>query len=505
MLPAMELDGSSEPHREQAIRDTWIEDGRQRFGWPRLGQLLDPRDVKALQAAASGLYPDRVAGGEEVEEGPALNDASNAAALIEQHGEDLRHVEGLGWLRWGGATWSPDAGPWAELEAIAARHHTAGKAMGGPAGRLLSEWGRQSGNAGKIKGALEIAAHNAAIKLGADDLDADPWLLNCTNGTIDLRTGELREHRREDLITKTTGIAYDPAAEAPRFAQFLTECMGGDMDLVTYLLRWMGYACTGSVEEHTLAIWHGPSGHNGKSTLIRLLLDVLGTYAGTIAPEVLLQGQGQHPTGLMDLRGKRLVLSNEAPEARRWNEALVKQLTGGDAIKARAMRQDFIEFTPTHKLVLATNVRPVVREAGDPFWRRVQLVPWAVSFKDRSDPELNTKLRAEAPGVLRYLVAGCLAWQEAGKQTRPAPAMVTAQTDYRESQDTIGAFVRDCMIEGSRDKPAARTQVYSSYRAWAMQGNEHVFAARVFYRMLDERGWVCAGGGFSGWTLRAGF
>lgn len=463
------------------------DDNTARFGWPTIEQLLGPIEGRALQRACEHAKPARPVEVAASRTGYACNDGGNADRLLDRHGADLRHARDFGWLRWTGARWQPIDGPWIEAEAIAASIRAEAQTMGGSAGKALDEWGRQSGNASKLRGCLEVASHRPGVAVGLDELDADPWQLNTPAGILDLRTGAVQPPYREALCTKSTSIAPDFSMPTPRFLRFLRECMGDDLALAAYLLRFLGYSLTGDVREHALGIWHGPQGANGKSTLINLMSSIMGDYAGSTAPEVLLAaGEGAHPTGIMDLRGRRLVTSVEAPEGRQWNESLVKQLTGGDEVKARAMRQDFVAFRPTWKLVLATNSRPVVREQGGAFWRRVQLVPWLVSFRGREDRGLARALEAEAPGILALLVGACVQWQQGGLQ--PPPAVLSAVDEYRASQDTIGAFMAECVtaVPGAF---VSRTDMYRAYNAWCGLSNVHVLSAMVFYRVLEERGW----------------
>lgn len=413
------------------------------------------------------------------------NDSGNADRLLFLFGPHLRFVPGLGWHRWDKTRWALGDAPQHEAEMCARQIVADGRTMGGDAGAAIAKWGHTSGNAGRVAAAVELLSHRPEVRVEAARLDADPWLLNVANGTIDLRTGTLREHRREDLITKLSPVAYSASARAPRFHAFLRECMAGDEDLVGYMLRWLGYCLTGDVREQVFGLWSG-AGANGKSTLLDLASRVWGDYAATIPADELLENAGRHPTGLMDLRGARLATTVEPPSGRRWNESLLKQLTGGDAITARRMRQDPVTFRPTHKLVMACNAKPIVRDQGRGFWRRVHAVPWSVSFEGRGDAELAAKLAAEAPGVLAMCVAGCLAWQRQG--LAPPASADAARDDYAASQDVVGAFV-DEHLAADAAAFAPRAQLYDAFRTWALASGEYCPPASVLYRQLEERGW----------------
>ncbi|MBK6920519.1 MAG: hypothetical protein IPH07_24170 [Deltaproteobacteria bacterium] len=443
-------------------------------------------DQHGADALTAGRYP--------------TNDSGNASRLMKLFGGDFRYAEGLGWLRWNGQRWTIGDGPHHEAELCATLIVEDGKRMGGEVGEALVKWGRTSGNAGRIAAAVEVLRHRPEVRIDADQLDADPWLFCCRNGTIDLRTGTLREHRREDMITRQSPVEYDAAATCPRFLQFLGECHPGAPDVVWYLLRWLGYSLTGSVREHVFGLWYG-AGRNGKSTLLELALHVWGDYGCAIQPDLLLErGSDQHPTGLMDLRGARLVVTSEPPAGRRWNESLVKQLTGGDSVTARRMRQDPVTFRPSHTMTMACNARPIVRDQGAAFWSRVHPLEWGVSFRGREDRELDTKLRMEAPGVLALAVQGCLAWQTQG--LNPPAAVAAARDDYHASQDVIGVFVAEQLTPDPLSF-LPRNLLYGAFSAWAQRGGEYCPPASVLYRQLEERGWQTTkregSRGFMGW------
>ncbi len=490
LLPAFELNGGPDTgHREQAIRSTFEDVEKERTGWPRFEELTGGPDAKALKRVLKS-FPNESRASQALRSEYPQNDDGNAQRLVDLYGEDIMHVNGIGWYRWDGMRWKPSSsGPWSEAVDVGRMLMEQGKTSGGPGGEALERWGRTTGNVARIEAMIKAASRHPQIAVEAYELDGDPWLFNVTNGTIDLRSGTLRPHSREDRITKLAPVPYNPEAECPRFDQFLVEVYAGDRHLARYMLRWLGYCLTGHTREQAMGLWHGPEGANGKSTLIELVLEIMGDYGGTIDPDLLLDTGTQHPTGLMDLKGQRLCVASELEEGKRWKEALVKRITGGDTIKARKMRQDFVEFDPTHKLVVIVNAKPIVRGSGRSFWRRLHLVPWLVSFEGREEKDLPDKLRSEAEGVLRYMVAGCLAWQREG--LNPPRTMQLAVEDYRASQDVVGQFLA---INTERDLKGftPRAELYQRYRMWASMRQEHCLPASAFYRMIEERSGLVA-------------
>ena len=483
-------DGNAE-HRSQAVLATYTNAAEDlpTTGWPRLEIALGPhlRVFKRL-AEEPALGHERPAVLELRVDHEPLNDAGNATRLLDRHGQDLRYAEGLGWYRWDGARWAPGDPPYPEAEAVSA--DLAQLEGEGEVVEKLRKWGISSGDSARLSAMIRVAEHRAAVRVRPADFDRDPFLLGCPNGTLDLRTAVLRTPRREDLVTQQTGVPYDPIAQCPRFMRFLRETLAPE--LAEYVVRFLGYSLTGDVREHIFNAWWGSQGRNGKSTLMRVCERIWGDYCTTIAPDTLMHNSSaQHTTALVDLRGRRLAFSNETPEGRRWSEDTIKRVTGGDTIKARRMRKDNVEWAPTHKIVIAMNSRPLVREQGPSFWSRIHLVPWEVSFLGREDRTLDAQLEAEAPGILALLVRGALAWQRYG--LAPPALMVDALDEYKRSQDTIGAFLAEVT------KPQGRTpkaKVYRAYKRWSEDsGERYPLTASAFYRVLAERGFTIRRGG----------
>jgi putative DNA primase/helicase len=338
-------------------------------------------------------------------------------------------------------------------------------------------------DARRINACLQLATTEPGIPVLPADLDRDPWLFNVTNGTLDLRTGELLPHRREDMLTKLAPVAYEPKALCPLWMNCLTKWMGGNQRLLTYLQRAAGYSLTADVGEQILFFLYG-SGANGKSTFLLTLLDLLGDYAiQTVSDLLMVKNSEAHPTERADLFGRRFCATIETEEGKRMAEALTKQLTGGDKVKARKMRQDFFEFSPTWKIWLAANHYPQIRGTDHAIWRRVKLIPFTVTIPDyEKDKALAQKLKAEAPGILAWCVRGCRDWQRDGMAE---PDEVRAATEaYRKEQDTIEEFLHDCCV--LNDQLSAQAgKLLEAYTAWSGEK----ISAKAFRQKLNDKGY----------------
>jgi len=430
-----------------------------------------------------------------------LSDLGNAKRLVETHGRDLRFEYAAGrWLVWDGRRWAYD-------ESGAAERHAKDVASG-----LLLEAGGQrsdderrrfakhalhSMNAAPLRAMLSLAQSEPGIPVQVGDLDPSLWHLNVANGLLDLRNGRLEPHNRNALATRIADIAYDPAATAPTFESFLYRVFAGDQQLIGFLQRLVGYCLTGSTAEQILVVLHG-RGANGKSTLVELLRDLLGDYATTMPPDLLVQRRdgAPQPHGLVRLRGARLVAATETEDGARLSVALVKQLTGGDTITARRLYGEFFDFRPVAKFVLSTNHKPVIRDSTESIWRRVRLIPFEVTVPPAErDPKLPERLRAELPGVLAWAVRGCLAWQEGG--LGQAAAVDAATGSYRADSDPLGEFLTDCCLVGEHFHAPA-SLLYSAWRQWADGRGEQPGSSTALGRRLTERGFTPGRTGSSG-------
>ncbi len=408
--------------------------------------------ARALEAAAT--TPPPATGADE--DGLTLTDTGNSSRLIHLHGDRLRFIPS--WGRW--IVWPPDGtGRWivdhrdvhvrelAKDVGLALKQQAAIETDGDAAKRLFA-FGLKSLSAAAIRSMVELARGIEGVVLDHEELDTDGWLLGVRNGVIDLETGEIRDSDPADLMTLQAPVEYDPAAEAPRWRQAMGEWFP-DPDVRAYVQRLSGAACVGEQLDHVFVIHYG-AGRNGKGTFVRALQAVLGPYAAVPHLGLLVQQKyQQHDTVKADLFRARLAVASETQQRVKLDEASVKNLTGGDRITARRMREDPWEFDPTHSLWLQTNHLPEIAGRDRGIWSRIRVVKWENTFEGDEDKQLDEKLAAEAPGILRWLVEGCLAWQEHGLDE--PEAVIRETLAYRESEDTFARFAHDMGLEFSSD------------------------------------------------------
>jgi putative DNA primase/helicase len=415
-----------------------------------------------------------------------LSDLGNAERLVAAHGRDLRHVAGLGWHIWSGTHWQRDDTGEVQRRAKATARsilHDAANCDDDSERKQIVKWARTSEAEPRLRAAVTLAASEQEVVVRVTDLDANPFLLAATNGTIDLRSGDLRLHDPADLITSLTEIAYDATANCPRWERFLREVFADDEELVAFVQRFAGYALTGDTREHVLIVLHG-AGRNGKSTLLRVQQRLLGEQAVTAALETFLRARGDRGprNDLARLHRARLVSAAESGEGRKLDEATVKELTGGDRVAARFLYGEHFEFIPRFKLAIVTNHRPRIDGDDDAIWARLRLVPFEVCFEGREDRELPELLDGELPGILAWAVRGCLDWQRDGLGQAGAVARATAA--YRADEDVLGAFLDErCNMQGDVEVVAFR----SAYDTYCQEVGEKPLPANVLGKRLARR------------------
>ena len=349
--------------------------------------------------------------------------------------------------------------------------------------KALRKHATRSESARALSAMVQLAGTEPNVAVTADRLDRDPWRFNVANGTLDLKTGRLYSHDRTDFMTKISPVEWLEDAECPHWDAFLDYAMQEDEEVIGFIHRFFGYCLTGLCSEQVLLFMEG-TGQNGKSTALLILMYIMGDYAIQGAPGLLLAKKGEsHPTEVADLEGVRFVANAEVEKGKPFAETLIKQLTGSDRIRARRMRQDFYEFDPTHKLIIAANHRPIVKGNDEGIWRRILRLPWAKKI-EKKDPFFIEKLKQEAPGILRRLVEGCREWQQRG--LRPPPIVLTATKEYREEMDLLAEFLEECCYLGEQYFTTKKS-LYIAYVDWCEGFHQRAVGYNLFCRQLSER------------------
>jgi putative DNA primase/helicase len=354
--------------------------------------------------------------------------------------------------------------------------------------KKIAEWAIRSQSLERLKATWTLAKADLAVS--PDELDTDPMLLNVENGTIDLRTGSLRPHCAEDLITKLAPIEFYVTAEAPTFERFLKQVLVED-ELIAFVQRFLGYSLTGSVEERAMAVLHGV-GKNGKSTLVELFQDLLGDYSTAIAAQTLMSTRYGDQTAqyqLAVLNGVRFISAAETKKGQELDETVVKHITGGDTITARAPYGQFFTYRPQFKIWMSTNHKPEIPDGSEAIWDRLKLIPFTQRFEGkRADADLPEKLRKELPGVLRWVVEGAVKWYQDGLGSAVAVDAATAK--YRAETDVLERFLEDECVFGE-EYYVGKTALFEAWQAWCDQeGEDPGKQVGGFTRELGERGVV---------------
>lgn len=487
---------------------------------PEKGDAADipPDHVKQLVEGATEEMPDRMRELAESAEIVSYNlDAENLNStevqvllpgrhteggagdlFANQHHGELRYCRAWGsWLHWTGTHWQRDVTGEAERRAkatIMGLYAAASQEQDDGQRQRLISWARKLDTSRTARAILDWASTDARIAVRPEDLDQDLWALNCTNGTLDLHTGELREHRPEDLITYCVPNDYDPNAEYPAWEAHLEHFLP-DEDVRRQIQRDLGVSLVGANLAEVLSVWHG-TGDNAKSTTAEVIRQVLGDYATAAAPNLLIQRKHeQHPTELADLFGKRLVTSEEIPEGAWLDEAKVKSLTGGGTQKARYSRRDFFSFPRTWSLLLDCNHKPRIRGSDEGIWRRVRIVPWTVSAKGwagrKPQDQVIAELMAEAPGILRWLVKGLKDWQ--ADPSWVAERVTVATADYRQEQDRLARWLEEhCEVDKSHTE--SFKSLWQDYQAWCELNSIKPLGRGTFGSRLESAGHPPASG-----------
>ncbi|MBR0703133.1 hypothetical protein JQ599_24745 [Bradyrhizobium diazoefficiens] len=412
---------------------------------------------------------------------PDHSEEALALEFVRRHGNEIRYVPLWGrWLHWDARCWQVDhrrkvfslartvCRDAATTQMDASRHASA---------RAIAS--------AKVRAAvISLVSDDPRITATVDQWDADPWLLNTPGGTINLRSGERHPSRPNDYMTRMTSVA--PGGDCQLWRQFLKAVTRDDEALQSYLQRVAGYALTGLTREQAVFFLHG-LGANGKTVFINAISGIMGNYHRVTPIETFTASMSdRHPTELAGLMGARLVTATETEEGRQWAESRLKQLTGGDPISARFMRQDFFEFVPQFKLMIAGNHRPGLRSVDEAIRRRMNLIPFALTIKkEERDVKLGEKLKAEWPGILQWMIDGCLGWQKEG--LAPPHSVTAATEEYLTSEDAFQTWLSECCAQGQQYWTSVG-DLFAYWRGWAEANGEFPGTAKRFSQRLQAHG-----------------
>ena len=359
------------------------------------------------------------------------------------------------------------------------------------------KFAKTTANSARKEAMVKEAQHLMDIPAAPDDFDGYTDFLNCENGVVNLRNGELFPHDPSYMLTKKCDCEYDVRHGRPEmWLKFLDDITGGNADLQRYIQKCVGYSISGSNREQCAYFLYG-MGNNGKSTFLDTISDMLGDYASNSQPDTfMLQSRlgssgGGANSDIARLKSARFVTSEEPTEGIRLNEGLLKQLTGGSKVTCRFLYGDEFEYTPEFKIWIATNHKPVIRGTDFGIWRRIKLIPFEVNIpKDKVDKNLKFKLRKEFPQILAWAVEGCMMWQREGMEE--PECVLEATKEYKQEMDLIAGFVEQCiMIDYTADKIQA-SDLFGVYSRWAKQNNEYEMSSKKFFmevaKKLPEKG-----------------
>lgn len=440
---------------------------------------LDGTEAKVVtRIAAEGIAPQ-----DELLD----TDIANAKRLAARHGHDLRFTTGAGWLVYTGARWERDD---REVRVQALAKETALSIFDeikiARDRDAMMRHAKKSQQSAAITAMIHLARSEPGVYADINAFDADPMVLNVQNGTLDLRTGDLRRHRREDLITRMVPIAFDASMVCPLWESFLRRITDGDAELYNYIWRAVGYLLTGSTAEQVLHFLYG-LGENGKSVFCEIIRELIGEYAIVASPQLIMErkhaGIGND---VARLRGIRVALMNETSQGSSFDEAKLKDLTGTDALTGRFLYAESFDFPPTHKLIVRGNHKPAITGTDEGIWRRLRLVPFSVQIpKADQDKHLIEKLRDELPGILAWAIRGCTAWQRDGLM--PPAVILDAVQTYRAESDTLGRFI-DEHCEQRKLGQVKSSVFFSRYQQYAEQAGERWMAAKELPHEMKRRG-----------------
>lgn len=420
----------------------------------------------------------------------ALTDMGNAARIATNFGDIIRYSHEIGnWFIWDETRWVMDTQKHIMVlakEVVRWIYHEAAEEENVHLQRDIVQHAKKSQSRQALLNMVDLAKTEPGISISPEQMDSDPMLFNVENGTIDLRTGELHPHNKDQYITKIARVIYDPTATAPRWESFLRESFRNDLEITRFLQRKIGYCLTGMTKERIVIIWYGV-GRNGKTVLLKIVLTLLGKdYSATVATQTLMAKKQEGPRNdLAALRGKRLAAASESEDGDRLAVGLLKQATGGESITSRFLFKEFFEYDPQFKVILVTNHRPVINDTNEAIWDRIILLPFDVRVPiEKVNKDLFEQLKEEMPGILNWAIKGCLDWQKEG--INPPESIRLATHAYRRDMDPVARFIEECCRVGD-GYSALGGKLYERFKSWATYNSEFVPSNNKFAEKMREK------------------
>lgn len=459
----------------------------------------DEADRLVNQAAGPSRTPSQVGVDTQaalVAAAERYSDTSNADRLATHCAEQARYCKETGWLVWDERRWTLDNRDriWVLAQEVARK--LVAEALLEPDDKLreaVVRAAKRSLQEPRLRAMVTLASSHSTLRVTEDQLDQDRAVINLLNGTLNLRTGELRRHYLDGLITKLAPVNYEPDATCPVWDVFADRIMNCNESLQDFLQRLAGSCLSGEIREHGFTFFYG-LGANGKGTVVRVFQRILGDYAKTADINTFLeqggsQGGSHHQEDVVRLKGARFVAAEEASPGRRLNIGRIKTLTGGDQIPARtAYGRHSVEFLPEFTLVLAVNNRPLVPASDHGTWRRISLLPFESTITKEEmlqDPDFEKRLRAEDEGILAWMVRGCIEWRKSG--LGDSEAVQIATSEYRMESDPVERFLEERCVRGP-EHSVLTSQLREVYMAWCEENGEDSMSSQAFGRRLTERG-----------------
>lgn len=457
-------------------------------------EVYEPKKYEDDTTLALALFKDGKVGAEMPKKSYDMTDTGNAHRLFDKFGHVIRYsYNRRKWYYWDGKMWRlDDTGEIKKLGDIICEDikREGYQEQDEKEQENLLRWASKTASSHGKEAMIKECQHLRGIPASPEEFDSYGEYLNCQNGIVNLRTGELLPHDSNFLMSKICYSEYDVSGQSPRlWLKFLDDVTDGDKELQKYIQKSIGYSLSGSNIEQCAYFLYG-MGNNGKSTFLDTISDLLGSYASNAQPETIMMRKYSDSGALSDiarLKSARFVTSEEPTEGVRLNEGLLKQLTGGSKITCRFLYAEEFEYTPEFKIWIATNHKPVIRGTDVGIWRRIKLIPFEVNIpKEKVDKNLKYKLRKEFPQILRWAVDGCRMWISEG--LAEPQCVKEAVKEYKQEMDLLAGFLEQCIeIDYTVKEKITAKDLFRIYSQWAKSNHEYEMSSKKFFTEISKK------------------